>query len=57
MAYSGDRQLANVVAMTPGVLGYPFAAGQHVFTQTWYRDPPSPKTTGLPDAIEFVTEP
>jgi Tol biopolymer transport system component len=47
----------NTLAVTPGVLGQPFTAGQHVFSQAWYRDPPSPKTTALSDALEFVVEP
>jgi Tol biopolymer transport system component len=45
------------VAATPGALGAPFAAGQHVFAQGWFRDPPSPKTTALSNAIEFVVAP
>jgi Tol biopolymer transport system component len=44
-------------ASTPGALGSPFAAGQHVFAQGWFRDPPSPKTTSLSNAIEFVVGP
>jgi hypothetical protein len=44
-------------ATTPGVLGLPFAAGQHVFAQGWFRDPPSPKTTNLSNALEFVVGP
>ncbi|MCC7015054.1 MAG: hypothetical protein IT454_20995 [Planctomycetes bacterium] len=47
----------NVFAATPGVLGHPFSSGQQVFAQAWYRDPPSPKTTGLSNAIEFIVEP
>lgn len=47
----------NTLAVTPGVLGQPFTAGQHVFSQAWYRDPPSSKTTALSNALEFVVEP
>ncbi|MCC7011316.1 MAG: PD40 domain-containing protein [Planctomycetes bacterium] len=45
------------VASNPGALGVPFSAGQHVFVQAWFRDPPSPKTTHLSDALEFVLRP
>jgi hypothetical protein len=38
-------------------LGNPFSAGQSVYAQGWFRDPPSPKTTSLSDALSFVTCP
>jgi hypothetical protein len=38
-------------------LGSPFAAGQHVFAQGWFRDPPSPKATMLSNALEFGVGP
>jgi hypothetical protein len=41
----------------PGALGSPFAAGDHVFAQAWFRDPPSPKSTMLSDAVEFNLAP
>ena len=44
---------AYVVA-NPGVLGNPFGSGQTVFAQGWFRDPPSPKTTMLSDALQFT---
>ena len=44
-------------AAHPGALGAPFSAGQHVFAQGWFRDPLSPKTTMLTDAIEFILAP
>lgn len=47
----------NTLAATPGVLGAPFSAGDHVFAQAWYRDPSSAKTTAMSDALEFVVEP
>lgn len=37
--------------LNPSALGQPFAAGESVFLQGWYRDPPSPKATNLTDAI------
>jgi hypothetical protein len=45
------------LAANPSALGQPFAAGQHVFAQAWFRDPPSPKTTHLSNALEFVVGP
>jgi Tol biopolymer transport system component len=37
--------------------GAPLVAGQHVFAQGWFRDPPSPKGTMLSNAIEFILGP
>jgi hypothetical protein len=45
------------ITANPSSLGSPFAAGQHVFAQGWFRDPPSPKTTSLSNALEFVVGP
>ena len=44
-------------AANPGALGNPFSAGQHVFAQGWFRDPPAPKTTNLSNALEYVLQP
>ncbi len=44
-------------AANPGSLGNPFSAGDSIFVQTWYRDPPSPKTTNLSDALEMTVQP
>ncbi len=41
----------------PGSLGNPFSAGDSIYVQTWYRDPPSPKTTNLSDALEMTVQP
>lgn len=41
------------VAGHPNALGAPFSAGQLVDAQGWFRDPPSPKSTMLTDALEF----
>ena len=41
----------------PTALGNPFTAGQAVYAQAWFRDPPSPKTTSLSNALSFVTCP
>jgi hypothetical protein len=45
------------VATHPGALGAPFSSGQLVQAQGWFRDPPSPKSTMLSNAIEFVVSP
>lgn len=44
-------------AATPGALGQPFAAGDSVYAQVWFRDPPTPKTTMLSDALQFTLAP
>jgi len=35
-------------------IGQPFAAGQKMFIQAWFRDPPAIKTTNLSNAIELT---
>ncbi len=41
----------------PGALGTPFTAGDKVFVQAWYRDPPAPRTTNLSDGVELTVTP
>jgi hypothetical protein len=41
----------------PAALGTPFSAGDTVWAQAWFRDPPSPKTTALSNAFAFVVGP
>ena len=41
------------VAAHPSALGAPFSVGSIVDAQAWFRDPPSPKSTSLSDALEF----
>ncbi|MCY3003707.1 MAG: hypothetical protein NTV21_18065 [Planctomycetota bacterium] len=41
------------LAAHPSALGSPRQAGQAVHAQAWFRDPPSPKTTHLSNALEF----
>ncbi len=41
----------------PSALGSPFSAGQKVYVQGWFRDPPAPKTTNLSDALELTVVP
>ncbi len=45
------------VAANPSAVGTPFAAGNHVFFQGWFRDPPSPKTTHLSDGLDVTILP
>jgi hypothetical protein len=45
------------VASHPTALGQPFVAGERAFAQAWFRDPPSPKSTMLSDALEFTLVP
>ncbi len=42
------------IANHPSAIGQPFSAGQQVWAQAYYRDPPSPKTTNLSDALRFT---
>ncbi len=42
---------------TVGALGTPFAGGETVWAQGWFRDPPAPKTTNLSDGYTFIVEP
>jgi hypothetical protein len=41
-------------AAHPTALGAPFMPGQLVHAQAWFRDPSSPKTTSLSNALQFV---
>jgi hypothetical protein len=41
----------------PASLGNPWMAGDDVFGQFWYRDPPAVKTTNLSDAVELTYVP
>ena len=41
----------------PTTLGNPFAVGQDVFVQGWYRDPPAVKTTNLSNALKLTVRP
>jgi hypothetical protein len=41
-------------AANPGVLGQPLFAGQKLYFQGWFRDPPAPKTTNLSNALEVT---
>jgi hypothetical protein len=45
------------VAANPTAIGVPFAAGDKVFVQAWFRDPPAPKTTNLSNAVELTVQP
>ena len=54
-AFSLDWNL--FLAANPSVLGAPFAAGDKLYVQAWYRDPPASKTTNLSDAVELTFVP
>jgi hypothetical protein len=41
----------------PSALGSPFGAGDRMYAQAWFRDPPSPKSTSLSNGLVFVTCP
>ena len=41
-------------AANPTALGSPFSAGQQIYAQGWFRDPPAPKTTSLSNALMFA---
>lgn len=45
------------MAANPSALGGPFTGGEQIYAQAWFRDPPSPKTTMLSDALSFVVCP
>jgi hypothetical protein len=47
----------NYLTTHPGSLGQPFSAGNKIYAQAWYRDPPAPKTTNLSDGIELTFQP
>jgi hypothetical protein len=40
-----------------GALGQPLLAGELVWTQAWFRDPASAKTTALSDGLVFALAP
>lgn len=44
----------DYVATHPGALGSPFSAGDLVWVQAWYRDPPAPNTTNLSNGLQFT---
>ena len=45
------------VAANPSALGQPFTAGRKIYLQGWYRDPPSPSSTNLSNALEMTVYP
>jgi hypothetical protein len=45
-------QVAN-----PLSVGNPWSAGDKVYVQGWYRDPPAAKTTNLSNALELTVQP
>jgi hypothetical protein len=45
------------VANHPAGVGVPFMAGNTVWSQAWFRDPPAPKGTSLSDGLSFIIAP
>ena len=45
------------IASNPAALGNPYAGGEIVWAQGWFRDPPSTKTTELSDGLTFCVSP
>ena len=45
------------LAAKPNALGNPFAPGDTVFAQAWYRNPSTPKTTTLSNGLQFPVGP
>jgi hypothetical protein len=45
------------IAANPTSLGCPYSGGETVWAQGWFRDPPSPKTTNLSNALQFTVQP
>jgi hypothetical protein len=52
-----SRDFLAYLAATPSALGQPFTAGQCVYAQAWFRDPPAPRTTNLSNGLQFTTCP
>jgi hypothetical protein len=44
-------------AAAPASLGNPFAAGDKLYAQGWFRDPAAPKSTNLTNALELSVAP
>jgi len=54
---SFSTDLLAYLAANPGATGNPFASGDQVWLQGWYRDPPAPKTTNLSNALQVTFQP
>lgn len=50
-------ELNNFFNVFPSALGLPFASGEKLYVQSWFRDPPAPRTTNLSNAIELTMQP
>ena len=49
--------LLAFLAANPLAVGQPITAGQVLHAQTWFRDPPAPKTTNLSDGLQITLVP
>lgn len=45
------------IATHPSALGAPFSPGDDVWSQAWFRDPPSAGTTSLSNGLQFTVGP
>ncbi len=45
------------MATHPLAIGQPIFAGEAFWSQAWFRDPPSPKTTNMSDGLSFTLVP
>jgi len=45
------------IATHPGTLGTPFSAGEQVWAQLYFRDPPAPRTTNLSNGLSYIVCP
>ncbi len=52
-----SADLHAYLAGNPTAIGLPLVAGNKVYAQTWYRDPPAVKTTNLTNALELTVIP
>lgn len=49
--------LNNFFVVFPAAIGLPFSAGDKLYVQSWFRDPPAPRTTNLSNALEMTMQP
>jgi subtilisin-like proprotein convertase family protein len=51
------QDLNAYLAGHPSAVGSPFSSGDKIYAQAWFRDPPSPKSSSLSNAIELTVHP
>jgi subtilisin-like proprotein convertase family protein len=50
------QDLYTFLMVNPTSLGMPLMAGNKIYAQGWYRDPPAVKTTNLSNALEMTVQ-